>query len=209
MPRNALCRGAFGQCTAVRIVRMTSKFAAVADDAQAGNPAAKPAFAGFAGFAWVIIVREGPSFPKSDTGARARRFDSVRVQTEVCRVCSCTPAMLGGRRNAAPVLVWLQSCGRPRVRTCVRTQCAGTHPHSATTSNGRRMGVEFTTLESKNGDPCSNQHWRGFSAISGPKNGKTATVKFGRRKGLRYAQTLGWFAVRRCDMPVARPLSSR
>ena len=31
--------------------------------------------------------KTGPSWPKANTGARARRFDSVRVQTEVCRVC--------------------------------------------------------------------------------------------------------------------------
>jgi hypothetical protein len=72
-------------------------------------------------------------------GARARHFDSVRVQTEVCRVC-------------------------------------GLH-------YGRGLGVELTPLKPKNGHPYSIQCWQGFQAISVPKNGKTATLTFGRRKG--------------------------
>ncbi len=63
MLRNALCRGALRLCVTVRIVHMTHGFASVADDAQPGNPVAKPAFAGFAGFAWVIL-REGSFLDK-------------------------------------------------------------------------------------------------------------------------------------------------
>ena len=52
-------------------MRMPNGFAAVADDAQAGNPVAEPAFAGFAGFAW-FIVREGSFLAKIRYGGRER-----------------------------------------------------------------------------------------------------------------------------------------
>jgi hypothetical protein len=48
------------------------------------------------------------------------------------------------------------------------------------------VSVEFTPLKPENGHPYSGQYWRGFRAISGAKIGKTATLKFGRRKGYRF-----------------------
>jgi hypothetical protein len=43
------------------------------------------------------------------------------------------------------------------------------------------VGIEFTPLKPENGHPYSSQCWRGFPAISGQKNGKSATERFGRR----------------------------
>lgn len=71
MPRNALCRKDLRLCAVVRIMRISNGFASVAIDAQAGNPDAVPAFAGFAGFAWVI-VREGSFLTKIRYGGRER-----------------------------------------------------------------------------------------------------------------------------------------
>ena len=50
---------------------------------------------------------------------------------------------------------------------------------------GQGVWVEFTPLKPKNGHPYFGQCWRGFPEISGPKNGKSATVILGRRKGYR------------------------
>jgi hypothetical protein len=94
-------------------MRMTQGFAAVADDAQAGNPVAKPAFAGFAGFAWVI-VREGSFLSKIRYGGRERgasiaseckpRFAGFAVCTQVDWAIEPNPAptlvLIGTVRNA-------------------------------------------------------------------------------------------------------------
>ena len=44
-------------------------------------------------------------------------------------------------------------------------------------------GTGFVPLEPKSGHPYSCQYWCGLPLISGPKNGKSATVKLGRGKG--------------------------
>jgi hypothetical protein len=97
MPRNALCRRALRLCAAVRIMRMAHGFASVADNAQAGNPVAEPAFAEFAGFACHSTEGGLPAdIPMRE--ARARRSDSVSGQTEVCRVCDLHPVRVCRQR---------------------------------------------------------------------------------------------------------------
>ena len=101
MLRNALCRGALRLCAAVRIMRMAHGFASVADDAQAGNPVAKPAFAGFAGFAWVI-VREGSFLAKIRCGGRERGASIASgCKPRFAGFAVCTPAK-GGALNSLP-----------------------------------------------------------------------------------------------------------
>lgn len=137
MLRNALCRGALRLCAAVRIMRMAHGFASVADNAQAGNSVAEPAFAEFAGFAWVIL--RGGFLTRIRYGRRERGASIASgCKPRFAGFAVCTPA---------------------------------------------RVGVEFTPLKPKNGHPYFSQCWCGFSAISGPKNGKSATVKFGFKKG--------------------------
>ena len=72
----------------------------------------------------------------------------------------------GGRERTACLV---SECEPRFARFAVRTPAKG--------------GVEFTHFEAKNGHPYSSQYWRGFTAISGLNNGKTATLRFGRRKG--------------------------
>ena len=96
MPRNALCRRALRLCAAVRIMRMAHGFASVADNAQAGNPVAEPAFAGFAGFAGVI-VREGSFLAKIRYGGRERGASIASgCKPRFAGFAVCTPVK-GGR----------------------------------------------------------------------------------------------------------------
>ena len=92
MPRNALCHEAFGQCAALRILRKPDRFAPVADDALAGNPVTEPAFAGFAGFAWVIL-REGSFLAKIRYGGRERGASVASgCKPRFAGFAVCTPA---------------------------------------------------------------------------------------------------------------------
>ena len=118
-------------------------------------------------------------------GARARRFDSVRVQTEVCRVCGLHP---GGRIAGKRKTVLHKSALLTGVADGFLGQTGlngdrgepeenGTHGQKAS-----RVRIEFVPLQPKNGHPYCSQYWRVFRAISWSKNGKTATVRFGRKK---------------------------
>ncbi len=177
MPRNALCRRALRLCAAVRIMRMAHGFASVADNAQAGNPVAEPAFAEFAGFAWVIL-RKGAFLPIFQCGRRERgapiasagkpRFAGFAI----CTRCAGLPT---ARQE------WYAFCAYRRRKQ--RQSIARTRSSRVRNTRRQRMGVEFTPLEPKNGYPYSSQYWRGFRPISGPKIGKSATVRFGRRNG--------------------------
>jgi len=75
-----------------KIMRMGHGFASIADDAQDKNPVAKPAFAGFAGFAWVI-VREGSFLAKIRYGGRERGVSIASgCKPRFAGFAVCTPA---------------------------------------------------------------------------------------------------------------------
>ena len=177
MPRIALCRVALRLCAALRILRMPNGFASVADDAQTGIPVTEPTFAEFAGFARVI-VREGSFLAKIRYGGRERgapiasagkpRFAGFAI----CTRCAGLPT---ARQE------WYAFCAYRRRKQ--RQSIARTRSSRVRNTRRQRMGVEFTPLEPKNGYPYSSQYWRGFRPISGPKIGKSATVRFGRRNG--------------------------
>jgi len=76
----------------MRNVRMAYGFASVADGAQARDPVAKPAFAGFAGFAWVIL-REGSFLAKIRYGRRERGASiASECKPRFAGFAVCTPA---------------------------------------------------------------------------------------------------------------------
>ena len=75
----------------MRIVRMAHGFASVADDAKTGNPVAEPAFAGFAGFAWVIL-RKGSFLAKFPCGRRERGASiASECKPRFAEFAVCTP----------------------------------------------------------------------------------------------------------------------
>ena len=105
-------------------------------------------------------------------GATARRFDSVRVRTEVCRVCGLHPGDAGRqtecRASVGISAQWMSATGANLSASPVRRYA----PALGHLSDGRRVEVEFTPLGRKTVTPFTTSIGAGFRGYRGRKSAK-------------------------------------
>ena len=105
-------------------------------------------------------------------GATARRFDSVRVRTEVCRVCGLHPGDAGRqtecRASVGISAQWMSATGANLSASPVRRYA----PALGHLSDGRRVEVEFTPLGRKTVTPFTTSIGAGFRRYRGRKSAK-------------------------------------
>jgi hypothetical protein len=117
-------------------------------------------------------------------GARARRFDSVRVQTEVCRVCGLHPGRLGHRAESR-ANTGVDRHGQERRRCeprCVPGSQVRTPAHKTAESENsmlalgyRRFAAGFRETGQRvrgNGDRGKGRPGAGLLAIGGRRRPK-------------------------------------